>query len=567
MRLHPRLFSYALALAALSACGTPAAAPAPTVAPSGPTATPFLRDSSHLFDAQPTAAAEESPTAAAPVDSAAQPQPTVAAVAAEPIVVQTTGKATPIDPRLLGTNLPAWLGPKRLADPKLHARTKASGVSVIRLPGGTWSNHYDWLACEQQQPACAWDFAARPSDMLAFLKASGAQGMWTVSANSTAQEAAALVAFANGEVGDTRTIGVDVQGRDWKTVGDWATLRSAGGNPEPAEIKLWEFGNELYGGKQGKDCTSAGWEDVWTCDGSEYVQGTGSGKSRHEGYLEVRAAMLAIDPTIKVGAVGNESLDNWSNWGREVIKAAGSKLDFYIVHHYGYNQPPTDTSDVARQPLSTWPLLAQSLGEQLGDTPIAVTEYNIVAFQDGDGGQLMRRAVNLFYTVDTIGQLAESGVAIANHWDLMNGQADNGTDYGLLHADTLARQPAYYAFPLWSRMGQELLPVSAGEGQGGLHAYASRAEDGTIAVLVVNPTAQALAAPLQLDGDPSPRTASADVVQASSLSATEASFNGVADPADDLSDAPSAALGQASGSLDTTFPPFSVTLVRLVPAS
>ena len=39
--------------------------------------------------------------------------------------------------------------------------------------------------------------------------------------NGTAQEAAALVAFFNGDVDDSRTIGPDRNGRDWGTVGDF----------------------------------------------------------------------------------------------------------------------------------------------------------------------------------------------------------------------------------------------------------------------------------------------------------------------------------------------------------
>jgi hypothetical protein len=73
--------------------------------------------------------------------------------------------------------------------------------------------------------------------------------MWTLSANATAQSAAAAVAFFNGDVGDDRVIGIDRQGVDWGTVGSWAALRERGGNAEPHRIALWEFGNEVYGGR------------------------------------------------------------------------------------------------------------------------------------------------------------------------------------------------------------------------------------------------------------------------------------------------------------------------------
>jgi hypothetical protein len=79
----------------------------------------------------------------------------------------------------------------------------------------------------------------------------------------------------------------------------------------------------------------------------------------------------------------------------------------------------------------------------------------MISFQDADNSQLMRRAVNLLFVADTIGQMAVHGVAIANQWDLANGRAANDTDYGLLHADTFEPHPQYYALMLWSRFGDD----------------------------------------------------------------------------------------------------------------
>jgi hypothetical protein len=64
--------------------------------------------------------------------------------------------------------------------------------------------------------------------------------------NATSKEAAALVAFFNGYVTDTRTISVHIKGTNWYIVGRWAALRAIGDNPQPIGIKFWEFGNEVY---------------------------------------------------------------------------------------------------------------------------------------------------------------------------------------------------------------------------------------------------------------------------------------------------------------------------------
>ena len=79
----------------------------------------------------------------------------------------------PIDRRLFGTNLPAWVGPETMADETFRAAAVDSGATVVRMPGGSWSNSYDWLACEQGGDGCFWPWAARPADFAEFISATG----------------------------------------------------------------------------------------------------------------------------------------------------------------------------------------------------------------------------------------------------------------------------------------------------------------------------------------------------------------------------------------------------------
>jgi hypothetical protein len=400
------------------------------------------------------------------------------------ILVDVDGPSKPFDRRLLGTNVPAWIGPERLADPEFQAATKESGVSLVRMPGGSWSNSYDWAGCEAgDAERCYFVGSARPSDFIDFMQATDLPGMWTLSANGTAQSAAAAVAFFNGDVGDDRIIGVDREGVDWGTVGSWAALRERGGNRDPHRIELWEFGNEVFGGKPesgGDQCANFGWEDVWTCDGVEYVTGDGE----HDGYLAVRAAMLEVDPTIEVGAVGVGDPTGWSDWGSEVIEQAGDDLDFYVVHSYGFDESPS-ADDAVRRPSTLWPQTMASVREHLAeDVPVAVTEYNLVSFEAGDTEQTMTKAMNALFVADTIGQLAVSGVGIANQWNLANGTTASGTDYGMISLEDGSRFPQYEAMELWGRVGSELLVTEVSDDA--LRGYATRHEDGRLTLLVLN---------------------------------------------------------------------------------
>ena len=178
----------------------------------------------------------------------------------------------------------------------------------------------------------------------------------------------------------------------------------------------------------------------------------------------------------------------------------------------------------------------------------------------------MSRAINVLYIADTIGQMAEQGVTIANQWNLANGMAPNGTDYGMIDADTGTRNPQYYALALWTRFGDELLATDVGfDAADELSAYAGRAADGTISVLAINKTGE----PTTGCGSAAvarPYTARADVAAADSLEATTVQFNGSADPSVDLTDPPATEIGEVGPEFDFTFEPYSVTLLRLTPA-
>lgn len=495
------------------------------------------------------------------------------------IHVNTGGQPTPIDGRVLGSNLPAWLNPTRLADNEFRTRSAALGAPIMRIPGGSWSNYYDWLACERfgagidPNAVCYWPWAARPTDFLNFLRATGIEGMYTINQNGTAKEAAALVAFFNGSVNDDRVIGVDVRGRDWGRVSDWARLRRDNGNLQPLPIRYWEIGNEIYGGTpdSGTDCVPWGWEQVWTCDGSEYVYGIGSGTNRKEGYLEFRSAMRAVDPTILVGAVGVPFQAEWTNWGNEVIAAAGDVMDFYVIHQYAYFTPPGSYAEALAQPHGIWAdMMAdveQAFDQYAGGrrVPVAITEHNLFSVQEQDSGDWMSRAVNALFMADTLGQMLQQGFAMGNQWDLAHGEGGDPPGYGLMQAGSYFRSPQYYVFPLWARFGAQMLPVTNSAPAGTtLSVYAGRLNPGVLTLLAINKTGTNQPATIYLDGAPAVSGGSAYVVQAGSLDATAVTYNGLSNPAGDLSNAPPFAITNPGNPLAYTFPPYSVTLLQLV---
>lgn len=500
------------------------------------------------------------------------------------IVVRTDDKVAQVLPQHLGSNVAAWLGDS-LHDETLRARTRASGIQYLRIPGGSLSDDFGWLSCEMRQdqakayPCYAdWEeWAARPTDFINFIRATNIPHViFTVNINVTPQEAAAAVAFFNATPSDTTVIGTDANGFDWKTAGHWAQLRADHGNAEPLGIEDWELGNEDYGGDPalgGKDCVEWGWENSWTCDGTEYVNGA----KGYAGYAAVRNAMRAVDPTIRVGAVGFEDPAGYNDWGNEVVAAAGSFMDFFVVHPYAYDNPPPNTpigwNEILAHPRREIPAIKQALDGAFDAhangraIPIAANEYNIPSVQENDAEQLMNRAGNAFFITEMIGQFIENGFTASNQWDLTNGcSGSTGTCYDLLQYDYgFRRAPQYYAFPLWARFGGTMLGVkNNADPYIQLSVYAGKIDAHTYSVLALNKTSQPIEARIKLKAGQVVMGGTVDVLKAKSLMATKVKFNGKGNPADDLSDAPPAPLTSVGRKVRYTFAPYSITLLRMV---
>jgi len=133
------------------------------------------------------------------------------------------------------------------------------------------------------------------------------------------KRAAAWVAYLNGNPTDIRPLGVDGEGTNWHTVGYWAQRRVTRGHAAPYGVLYWEVGNEAFGK----------WETGYT-----------TARQYATDFMVFSAAMKAVDPTIKVGAVGMSDphgqgdADSGDEWNSTVVRIAGTALDFFSIHTY-----------------------------------------------------------------------------------------------------------------------------------------------------------------------------------------------------------------------------------------
>lgn len=254
-----------------------------------------------------------------------------------------------------------------LHDPALPDLIAEAGVGLFRFPGGGYSDNYHW----SDHSMSAWSdgdrgYLAPRSDFGSYIdvvEATGVALMITVNYGSNLQgtgpgepkEAAAWVAYANGDPGDDTEIGEDSVGNDWRTVSYWASLRASDplndgsehdflriAHPEPLAVEYWEVGNEVFGnGYYGIGEFELDLHLPY--DGTERLGHPElSGKKYGREVVRWVEAMKAVDPDIKVGAVLNTPPRdlNWGpTWNDDVLDECGEVIDFGIIHWYSAENP------------------------------------------------------------------------------------------------------------------------------------------------------------------------------------------------------------------------------------
>lgn len=184
--------------------------------------------------------------------------PTGVAVAGEPstvIVVQPNEVKHPVSPLLNGVNHRwdkvgngMWDAERDEPVPAVVEAGRQMGLNLVRYPGGTVANLFDWKKAIGPQAERGCQLNGRPNDgkpiestygvdeHQRYVEAIGAQTQIVIPfAHETAAGAADWVEYMNAPVGTNPNGGTA-----------WAEVRAANGHPEPYEVKYWEIGNEHY---------------------------------------------------------------------------------------------------------------------------------------------------------------------------------------------------------------------------------------------------------------------------------------------------------------------------------
>lgn len=449
-----------------------------------------------------------------------------------PVAVDAQSVIRQIDNRIFGMNIMMW-------DPYLSGAATtglltAMDTRALRFPGGSDSDDYDWQT-DRLVSNGSFQWASHAATFARVAEARAAQAYVTVNYGSgTPEQAAAWVAYYNGNASNPATIGADSRGRDWKTAGYWAALRGAAplatddgfnflraSHPVPFGFRYWEIGNECYGS--------------WEYD-LHGTSGSGLAGSAHDPFTYAQAfrlfyqKMLAVDSTIRIGMVAvpgedaygtgthavvnpNENNSSHGGWTPVVLATLKSLgVTPHFMSHHSYAQNPGEESDAvllqAGATLESDALnLRQMITDYVGATAggaieLAVTELNSV---NTNPGKQIVSLVNGLFLADALGHLARTEFNACTWWALRNGSNTSGNtsaalygwrlygDYGVLASGDVAGTPANTPFPPfyaakllthWGRGGDCV--VTATSGYNLLAVHAAKLANGSLALLAIN---------------------------------------------------------------------------------
>jgi autotransporter-associated beta strand protein len=433
---------------------------------------------------------------------------------------------------------------------QLNSLLDAAGVTTLRYPGGGYADvyHFSTTRCYYSGgpvghglspwwgQADNYGWVGSGSDFGNFVRLLDATNSQTVitlnygsalqwdaghtklvvpSAGGQAQEAAAWVAYANGTVGNHTVIGTDALGNNWRDVDYWASMRASAplpvddgynflriNRPNPVGIKYWEVGNECFGtGYYGGGNGYALNYNV-PYDGTNRAGNPALSPARYGQDVNAYAAAIkAVDPTVKVGAVLSTPPDDYSwdgyngqHWNEQVLAQCANNIDFGVVHWYpsGNNNSGTDNGSILAMPRIKIPQMINGTtsgvdtGANAGLRDLFYTyrtDHGVnteIFVTETDGAGTNERVDGLF-AADMYATFLENGVRNVDWLEL------HGSGNGTFLSDSNTPNFAYFGIQSVSKMqkpGDDI--VAASSDNNGIRAHAALQADGTVAVMIIN---------------------------------------------------------------------------------
>jgi hypothetical protein len=392
----------------------------------------------------------------------------------------TIGK---ISKYVFGNAIAAWAGAHD--NPTLVEGVEFLAPTLIRFPGGSWSNGYFFNGVPSDVPDSIYDgttynATTQTANKIKFYGHDGTEGWVT----STDQWYALRENTGVNEGLITINYGYARYGTGTGPVAQAAHLAADWVRYDNGRTKFWEIGNENGGP----------WEYGWMIDTALNRDGqpqiiTGELYGQHFKVFadSMRKAAAETGDTIYIGAqivVNGETSWNFVDrtWNLGVFNEVGDTADFYVIHNYFDNSSVMNILNSAQTDLKqNMDFIKQDfIDKGAFQKPVALTEYNMW----GGNDEVSVSYINGMQAVILICGLIDNNFGLGARWLLISGATT--MFYGGSDADYLNHPHAefYYLTYLQKIIGS--LAITAASSSSDILCYASKYSSGETAMIIVN---------------------------------------------------------------------------------
>ena len=394
----------------------------------------------------------------------------------------TLGK---ISKYVFGNSIAAWAGAHD--DPTFVEGVKLLAPTLIRFPGGSWSNGYFWNGIPADVPdsiydGTTYDQTTGTANKVKFWGQTGVGGWQTTTdqyyalrENSNVAEGLITVNYAYARYGTSE----DPVAQAAHYAADWVRY-------DNGRTKFWEIGNENGGP----------WEYGWMIDTTlnqdgqpVIISGELYGKHFKVFVDSMKAAAEEIGTTIYIGGqVVIDGPTSWNfvdrTWNEGFFNEVGDKADFYVIHSYfGYTYTPKYLLNVAvSEPKRELDFLKQDFIKfNAVPKPVALGEYNM-----GLGATVDQATsyINGMQATILINELIKNNYGLGARWLLLSGETTmfyGGSDVNYLYHP---HPDFYYLYYLQNFFGDHAISTSSSNSN--ILCYVSRYSSGETGVIIVN---------------------------------------------------------------------------------
>jgi hypothetical protein len=385
---------------------------------------------------------------------------------------------------VFGNAIAAWAGAH--TNPDFVAGVELLAPTLIRFPGGSWSNGYFWNGLPADLPDSIYDgttynAATKTAKKNKFWGQTGKGGWQTTTdqyyalrENTGVEEGLITVNYGYARYGTSR----DPVARAAHYAADWVRY-------DNGRTKFWEIGNENGGP----------WEYGWMIDTTLNRDGqpaiiTGGlyGKHFKVFYDSMKTAAADEGSTIYVGGqVVIDGPSSWNfvdrKWNEEFFREVGDSADFYVIHNYfSTSNSVKDILTLASTELKRdMEFLKKDFADRgAAPKPVALTEYNL-----GSGSN--ERAVSFVNGMQAVVlacELMKNNYGLGARWLLLSGETTmfyGGSDPDYSHHP---HADFYTLAYLQQLTGDHAVPASSPDKD--LLCYGSRFAGGATGLVIVN---------------------------------------------------------------------------------